>query len=67
MRAIRGHTKSWKALLSKFVTTSRGTTAITFAALAPFMLGAFGIASDSATFVMKRNSLQTIADAAALA
>ncbi|MFN0193556.1 MAG: pilus assembly protein TadG-related protein [Aestuariivirga sp.] len=67
MRAIRGHTKSWKALLSKFVTTSRGMTAITFAALAPFMLGAFGIASDSATFVMKRNSLQTIADAAALA
>jgi Flp pilus assembly protein TadG len=54
-------------LLASFAKTSRGTTAITFAAMAPFLLGAFGIASDSATYVMKRSGLQATADLAALA
>jgi Flp pilus assembly protein TadG len=67
MRSIHYYAEGWGALLARFAKASRGTTAVTFAALAPFMLGAFGIASDSATFIMKRNSLQTTADSAALA
>jgi Flp pilus assembly protein TadG len=52
--------------LRNFLSATCGTTAITFAVLSPAIIAAIGIANDSATFVMKHNTLQAVADAAAL-
>ncbi|MFN0193555.1 MAG: pilus assembly protein TadG-related protein [Aestuariivirga sp.] len=54
-------------MFRKFVTSACGATAVTFAMLAPAIIAAVGIASDSATYVLKHSNLQSATDAAALA
>jgi Flp pilus assembly protein TadG len=44
-----------------------GATAVSFAVAAPALMGVIGIASDFATYTLKKNELQSAADQAALA
>ncbi len=53
--------------IKKFLANAKGSTVVMFALALPALFGGAGIAIDFATFAMKQSTLQSAADAAALA
>jgi Flp pilus assembly protein TadG len=63
----RSNQKKEKNTMKKYRENTRGSTVVMFALALPMLLGAIGLAIDFATFSMKRSTLQSAADASALA
>ncbi len=59
--------KKYTVRIAKFCANAKGSTVVMFALALPALFGGAGIAIDFATFAMKQSTLQSAADAAALA